>query len=144
MTDKIDKSLVTVLVVDDDKGVGDFFRRLLQHAGYGEVILADHIEHALHLCKEVRFTVLVTDLRMREGKFSMDGHEFLHALAEAKILPESVIMATGTPEAIEKVNLRELPVWYTIAKPPPSPTTLTSAVEEMLRRVAIERAQQQQ
>ena len=78
-----------ILVVDDERQIGQLVQRSLTKAGH-HVVFRDHPEDALHILKDEPFEVVVTDLRMP----GMDGLEFL--TRAKKIRPScEVLMMTG-------------------------------------------------
>ena len=78
-----------ILVVDDEKQIGQLVQRSLTKAGH-QVTYRDQPEEALRLLKDEAFDVVVTDLRMP----GIDGLEFL--TRSKKIRPEcEVLLMTG-------------------------------------------------
>jgi len=75
-----------VLVVDDEKGVRDLFRRVLESAGY-EVDTAESGEQALEILEQNKFPLLLFDLNLP----GIDGIELCKRAR--KILPISIIFA---------------------------------------------------
>ncbi len=74
------------LVVDDEKGVRDLFRRVLESAGY-EVDTAESGEQALEILEQNKFPLLLFDLNLP----GIDGIELCKRAR--KILPISIIFA---------------------------------------------------
>ncbi|MCD6535164.1 MAG: response regulator [Deltaproteobacteria bacterium] len=75
-----------VLVVDDEKGIRDLFRRVLETAGY-KVKTAESGEQALEILEHDKFTLLLFDLNLP----GIDGIELCKKAR--KILPISIIIA---------------------------------------------------
>lgn len=75
-----------VLVVDDEKGIRDLFRRVLESADY-KVETAESGEEALAILEQEKFTLLLFDLNLP----GIDGIELCKRVR--KILPISIIFA---------------------------------------------------
>lgn len=85
----VEKTVNTILLVDDEENILSSLQRLLRREGYN-IVASPSPEKALDVLRERPVTVIVSDQRMPE----MDGTEFL---AQARDLqPEAVrIMLTG-------------------------------------------------
>lgn len=70
-----EKSKRRILVVDDDEGVRDVIRSMLESAGYA-VLLAENGKEAMKLLKTQRADLILTDLVMPE----QEGIETIKAL----------------------------------------------------------------
>lgn len=75
-----------VLVVDDDPGVRDVIRSMLESSGY-KVLLAENGKEAMRLLKSERADLILTDLVMPE----QEGIETIKALRQQ--YPESKVIA---------------------------------------------------
>lgn len=79
----------TILIVDDEKDMREFLEIMLRKEGY-EVKAFSSASQALEYCRESRYDLVITDLRMP----GMDGVAFLKSLKEMD--PEAlVIMVTA-------------------------------------------------
>ena len=113
-----------ILIVDDEKQLGELVQRSLAKAGH-HVIYRNQPEAALQLLRDEPFDVAVTDLRMP----GMDGLEFLKR--SKKIRPRcEVLMMTGYSSAgiLEQVTEANLPVLWK----PFTPTALIAQVRDVL------------
>jgi CheY-like chemotaxis protein len=91
---EVDKSVVKVLVVDDESNMRFLIRMILESAGH-EVVEAAHGAAALDRVKESRPDVMVTDLMMPV----MSGRELvarLRADPETASLPIIVVSANSS------------------------------------------------
>ncbi|MDR2861037.1 MAG: sigma-54 dependent transcriptional regulator [Syntrophobacterales bacterium] len=77
--------MARILIVDDDKGIREILEIALSQEGYDVVSAPDGMK-ALARCRNTRFDLIITDLKMPK----MDGIEFMKALKE--ISPESLII----------------------------------------------------
>ena len=80
--------MARVLVVDDDKGVRQLARLILNTAGY-DVAVAAHGQEALTFLKQDDADVIVLDLHMPV----MDGYTFVHNLDDARRRPPLIILS---------------------------------------------------
>ena len=101
----------SILIVDDEKGVGDFLTIVLKKQGY-EAFYASSGKEALKLCKERSFDLALVDIKMPV----MDGIEFLK---EAKRLNPSLIfiMITAYPSIETAVEAMKEEAFDYITKP---------------------------
>lgn len=100
-----------ILIVDDEKGVGDFLSIVLKKQGY-KTFYASSGKQALELCKERAFDLALVDIKMPV----MDGIEFLK---EAKRLNPSLlfIMITAYPSIETAVEAMKEEAFDYITKP---------------------------
>lgn len=100
-----------ILIVDDEKGVGDFLTIVLRKQGY-KAFYASSGKQALELCKERAFDLALVDIKMPV----MDGIEFLK---EAKRLNPSLlfIMMTAYPSIETAVEAMKEEAFDYITKP---------------------------
>jgi CheY-like chemotaxis protein len=100
-----------VLVVDDERIVRDSCERVLTDAGYDVHTVATGRE-ALSACRNERFDVMLTDLRMPD----MDGLEIAQAMTSE--FPEiRVIVITGYPSQESADRAKRLGVFDYLQKP---------------------------
>ena len=101
----------SILIVDDEKGVGDFLTIVLKKQGY-EAFYASSGKEALKLCKKRSFDLALVDIKMPV----MDGIEFLK---EAKRLNPSLIfiMITAYPSIETAVEAMKEEAFDYITKP---------------------------
>lgn len=85
-----------VLVVDDDAGICELFRRTLQSAGYEVVTAESGAEGWQRLRSDRTIALVLLDLHMPE----MDGWRFRHEqLADPVLARIPTVIVTGTPLA---------------------------------------------
>ncbi len=91
-----------ILIVDDERSILNFFKRLLKDSNY-EIVCVDNGEEATELIKKNYFDLIITDLRI--GSF--DGMELLKAVKQINSDIEVIIITGyGTIEsAVESVQL---------------------------------------
>lgn len=117
-----------VLVVDDEKGIRDLFRRVLETAGY-EVKTAESGEQALEILKEEKFPLLLFDLNLP----GIDGLELCKRAR--KIMPISIIFAiTGYASLFHLHDCRQVGFDDYFIKPV-SIKTLLEEVEIASKRI---------
>lgn len=94
----MNRSVIKILVVDDDHNLLELLDDTLTTIGYGAVGAVDAFE-ALEKLKEQRFDLVISDIRMP----GMDGFELLREIRESYPgLPVLFITGVELPEAIEK------------------------------------------
>ena len=121
-----------VLVVDDEEIVRDSCQRVLTEAGY-TVRTAANGRDALRACRNERFDVMLTDLRMPD----MDGIDVIRAVASE--FPEvRVVVITGYPTPQSAEQARELGVSDYLEKPL-STNRLSEAAAAALARPPVRR-----
>lgn len=100
-----------ILIVDDEKGIGDFLTIVLRKQGY-KAFYASSGKQALKLCKERAFDLALVDIKMPV----MDGIEFLK---KAKRLNPSLlfIMMTAYPSIETAVEAMKEEAFDYITKP---------------------------
>lgn len=100
-----------ILIVDDEKGVGDFLTIVLKKQGY-KAFYASSGKQALELCRERAFDLALVDIKMPV----MDGIEFLK---EAKRLNPSLlfIMMTAYPSIETAVEAMKEEAFEYVTKP---------------------------
>lgn len=100
-----------ILIVDDEKGVGDFLTIVLKKRGY-KAFYASSGKRALELCRERTFDLALVDIKMPV----MDGIEFLK---EAKRLNPSLlfIMMTAYPSIETAVEAMKEEAFEYVTKP---------------------------
>ncbi len=122
-TDSASSSAPTILVVEDEEGVREVLRRLLDRAGFAVLAASDGRE-ALKLLREHSADIVITDLLMPE----MDGFDFIRALTKRS--PNSRIIAlSGATVRLEMA--RQLGAKAVVRKPVSS-IILTQTVEQVL------------
>ncbi len=102
---EIDKPVITILCVDDEKNILSSLRRLLRPEGY-EIQLANSGAEGLDILSKMPIDLVISDMRMPE----MNGAQFLEKVYE--LYPDTVrILLTGyseissTIDAINKGNI---------------------------------------
>jgi len=114
-----------VLVVDDEQIVRDSCERVLRDAGYA-VRTVDNGYDALEACRDERFDLMLTDLKMP----GMQGLDVIRAVA--KELPEiRVVIITGYPSRESALQAGRLGVFDYLEKPL-SPERLNAATASAL------------
>jgi CheY-like chemotaxis protein len=114
-----------ILVVDDEKIVRDSCERILTGEGYA-VSTASSGREALLACRNERFDVMLTDLRMPD----MDGIEIGRVLA--KEFPEvRIVVITGYPSRKTAEQAQALGIFEYLEKPL-SPQRLSEVTAEAL------------
>lgn len=122
-----------ILVVDDEEIVRDSCKRVLTEAGY-TVRTAASGRDALRACRDERFDVMLTDLRMPD----MNGIDVIRAVASE--FPEvRVIVITGYPSPQSAQQARELGVSDYLEKPL-STNRLSEAAAAALAHPPVRRA----
>jgi DNA-binding response OmpR family regulator len=122
--------MTKVLVVDDEKDLGDMLVRFLRRHGYRPTYCEDGAEAWRRLQRE-RFDIVVTDVNMPE----MDGLELsqrIRADKELKRLP--IIMLTVKNEIPDQVEGYEIGADDYVAKPFDFPVLL-ARIRALERRV---------
>jgi EAL domain-containing protein (putative c-di-GMP-specific phosphodiesterase class I)/ActR/RegA family two-component response regulator len=85
-----------ILLLDDDPFMLKLLARLLEQAGYKQLIACERSQDALRKLEEVaRIDVIILDVNMPD----MDGVEFIRELAQRRYAG-SIILVTGEQEAI--------------------------------------------
>jgi len=112
-----------VLVVDDEKEVGTFFRHLLEK--YCDVTVVTSGREALELCQRRQFKLALIDLKMPD----MDGLVFLKAFKAANPGSQAIIM-TGYGTVKTAVKAIQLGAFDYIEKPFED----IDVLEELVRR----------
>lgn len=118
----------TVLVVDDEKDICDFFIYLLMHEGY-HVQYATNGQKALNMIKEVKPDLILLDLEMP----GMDGFEVLKELRKINS-STPVIILTEYGELDLNIKATRLGVHNCITKPfdlEKTKRAIEEAVEEL-------------
>ena len=102
---EIEKPVITILCVDDEKNILSSLRRLLRPEGY-EIQLANSGAEGLDILSKMPIDMVISDMRMPE----MNGAQFLEKVYE--LYPDTVrILLTGyseissTIDAINKGNI---------------------------------------
>ena len=102
---EIEKPVITILCVDDEKNILSSLRRLLRPEGY-EIQLANSGAEGLDILSKMPIDLVISDMRMPE----MNGAQFLEKVYE--LYPDTVrILLTGyseissTIDAINKGNI---------------------------------------
>lgn len=93
----------TILVVDDEKGVRDSIKLILEYEKYS-VVLAEDGSRALAVCKELHVDAVLLDIKMPHG---MDGIEVLRSIKSTNTeIPVVMISGHGNFEtAVEATKL---------------------------------------
>jgi DNA-binding NtrC family response regulator len=115
-----------ILVVDDERGMCEFLRFLLQEEGY-EVDIAHSGDQALEKVKESKFQLILVDIKMP----GMDGLEMLRKLREADE-DTVVIVMTGYSSLDTAIKAIKYDASDYLTKPFDDPDAVLAAVERGL------------
>jgi len=80
-----------ILIIDDEPGILDVFREILQEDGYS-VITAENGVKGLARMEEAAFDLVIVDRKMPFG----DGPDFVERIRERKV-PIKILLITGSP-----------------------------------------------
>ncbi len=118
-------SMASILVVDDDVSVAEFFSQLFSEAGY-EAVAAHSGSEALHVLRERPFDVVVSDV-------NMPGLTGLQLLPMLKAIPNApdVILITGFASIRDAVSAVKQGAFDYIEKPV-EPASLLDLVKQAL------------
>jgi two-component system response regulator FlrC len=121
-----------ILVVDDEQGIRDVVRDILEAGGY-EVVPAPSAEDALRILEEQTFAIVLSDVKMP----GMSGIELLSAIKKRRPdLPVILLTAFGTiPQAVEAIREGALDF---LEKPVKSPKVLRGIVRRGIDAAARE------
>ncbi len=124
------KRMACVLVVDDERGIRDSVKRMLERAGY-EVFIAENGPDALDILRQRKVNVMLTDLVMPK----MTGMDLLKASRAVVPDTEVVLMtAYGTVDAAVEA-MREGA--YDFITKPLKRAVILKSVEKALERQAL-------
>ena len=115
-----------ILVVDDERGMCEFLRFLLQEEGY-EVDIAHSGDQALEKVKESKFQLILADIKMP----GLDGLEMLRRLREADE-DTVVIVMTGYSSLDTAIKAIKYDASDYLTKPFDDPDAVLAAVERGL------------
>jgi two-component system response regulator ResD len=122
----------SVLVVDDERTIGDVVARYLEHAGYATLVARDG-ERALELAGEQRPDLVVLDLMLPR----IDGLEVMRRLRQRSARedqrPPAIILLTAKGEETDRIVGLRLGADDYVVKPF-SPRELVARVDAVLRR----------
>jgi two-component system response regulator HydG len=120
----------TILVVEDDRTVGESLRSLLKRKGY-TIHLASHGKEALQVFRQKTVDLVITDLVMPR----MDGMELLQAVKDLKPETEAIVIsAQGTIEkAVQAMRLGA----FDFIEKPINPRVISMVVERALEKQAL-------
>lgn len=116
---------VNILLVDDDKDLGDSVRGILELKGY-HFFEASDVEHALTLLASEIFDVILLDITLPEKS----GFKVLEYLKEHNV-PSRVIVITGSAALEHAIKNETLNEWDYLTKPY-NPNYLLSFIEHIL------------
>ncbi|HWA99940.1 MAG TPA: sigma-54 dependent transcriptional regulator [Pirellulales bacterium] len=124
-----------LLIVDDDEGAAEFYRKTLSRDGANELVFQRTVGPALGLLKSEDFDVAIASLHPP----GLDGIALLDALRETKN-PLPVILVTANPTVDTATAGLRLGAADYLAKPL-KPEDLAQSVDRVLaqRRIAAER-----
>jgi signal transduction histidine kinase/ActR/RegA family two-component response regulator len=124
----------TILVVDDETGVRELLRDILESEGY-KVVVASGGREALSLLSSKNFDGVFTDI----GMPGMSGWELAHAIRELnRQIPLAVI--TGWGDAVGSDEQKKAQVDWVVTKPFTADRIQELAQEISQRRDTLERA----
>jgi two-component system NtrC family response regulator len=115
-----------ILVVDDERGMCEFLRFLLQEEGY-EVDIAHSGKQALEKVNESKFQLILADIKMP----GLDGLEMLRKLREADE-ETVVIVMTGYSSLDSAIKAIKYDASDYLTKPFDDPDAVLAAVERGL------------
>ena len=115
-----------ILVVDDERGMCEFLRFLLQEEGY-EVDVAHSGDQALAKVSESKFELILADIKMP----GLDGLEMLRELREADE-DTVVIVMTGYSSLDSAIKAIKYDASDYLTKPFDDPDAVLAAVERGL------------
>ena len=101
-----------ILVVDDEEGIRDSLRMILEYEGY-EVLLADEGKKGLTLTQLHKPDLMLLDIKMPK----MDGLEVLKELKEKLATPPIVVVISGHGTISTAVEATKLGAFNFIEKP---------------------------
>ena len=104
------RSMIRILLAEDEEAMRSYLARALQNAGY-EVVAVDRGTDALPLLEHERFDLLLSDIVMPE----MDGIELAQRCAE--ISPQTKVMFITGFAAVSLRASREAPQARVLSKP---------------------------
>ena len=109
---EIDKPVITILCVDDEKNILSSLRRLLRPEGY-EIQLANSGAEGLDILSRMPIDLVISDMRMPE----MNGAQFLEKVYE--LYPDTVrILLTGYSEISSTIDaINKGSIYKYISKP---------------------------
>jgi len=109
---EIEKSVITILCVDDEKNILSSLRRLLRPEGY-EIQLANSGAEGLDILSKMPIDLVISDMRMPE----MNGAQFLEKVYE--LYPDTVrILLTGYSEISSTIDaINKGSIYKYISKP---------------------------
>ena len=120
----------SILIVEDDRTVGESLRLLLKKKGYG-ILLASSGKEALQFLRQKAIDLVITDLVMPK----MDGVELLEAVKGLKAETEVIVIsAQGTIE--KAVQAMKLGAFDFIEKPI-NPRVISLVVERALEKQTL-------
>jgi DNA-binding NtrC family response regulator len=126
--DSMDKK--SILIVEDDRTVGESLRLFLKKKGYG-ILLASSGKEALQVLRQKAIDLVITDLVMPK----MDGVELLEAVKGLKAEIEVIVIsAQGTIE--KAVQAMKLGAFDFIEKPI-NPRVISLVVERALEKQTL-------
>ena len=112
---EVSREPLTILIVDDDRGVLNGLTELLEEEGYKVATAIDGLDALRQLRGGLRPCVILLDLMMPV----MDGWDFRHEQMKDQVLsdiPVVVITAAGFSDASVKAQFGDIEF---VAKPPP-------------------------
>lgn len=115
-----------ILVVDDERGMCEFLRFLLQEEGY-EVEVAHSGDQALAKVQQSRYQLILADIKMP----GLDGLEMLRKLREADE-ETVVIVMTGYSSLDSAIKAIQYDASDYLTKPFDDPDAVLAAVERGL------------
>jgi len=129
----VEANIGRVLIVDDERGIREVFKAVLEEAGYA-VVTAPNGEQALAEVSNCDFDAILLDVRMP----GVSGLEVLKQI-RAKHPDVSVLMISGVGEIEIAVEAMKSGAYDYVAKPC-NPTELSQRVERAieLRRMALQ------
>ena len=120
------KNQVRIMVVDDERGMCDFLRYLLEGEGY-EVDHANNAPDALSKLEKTKFHLVLADIKMP----GMDGLEMLRRIKEIDSAIVVIVM-TGYSSLETAIKALKYNAHNYLTKPFDDPDAVLAAVENGL------------
>jgi len=91
----------TVLIVEDELLIAEYFKVVVEHLGYGVAGIAATAEEAVHLARTKGPSIVFMDVRLAGAKDGVDAAKEIH---ENKPVPMIFITASREPATAERIQ----------------------------------------